>query len=290
MTVGGEVDIVAVSHNSKMHLAALIESLWPDTTAADEAAGRLIIVDSGSTTPRDLLDLPCKALVAFANYGYGAAANVGLLRSTADWVALVNPDCRITYAAIKELVGIAVEVDVDIVAPSLKNERGESIEHFTELPRPPWKAKREYRVQLGRDIWGVASVRGAIMVMHRQRAIALGGFDDGFFLYGEEIDFCMRVRDHGGVVAYVSAIEGIHIGEASSGDIQGWWRRAQRTRGKARYMRKRYGRWACLTSLLADAFREYRLVGAGKDYRKFLRAVLADPRVGLSFPPTTLDL
>jgi GT2 family glycosyltransferase len=55
-------------------------------------------------------------------------------------------------------------------------------------------------------------VAGAFMLVRRERFDAVGGFDEGFFLYKEDEDLCLRLRQAGGTVLYEPAVTVEHVG------------------------------------------------------------------------------
>lgn len=280
------VDVIVVTHNSSTQLLPLVQSLWPvDARLPSAASALLVIVDSGSEHPEEVLAVPARSVFTMRNYGYGVAANAGLQHSAAEWVALVNPDCRLKYTDLQRLAELAATVDADVIAPSMVDEQGNGLPHFERLPSPLWARTSEVISSVGEDarVRSVAAVLGAAMLLKRESIEAIGGFDPSFFLYAEEIDLCMRVRAAGGTVVYSLDHSAIHIGEGSSDAVSGPWRRAQRARGKARLMRKHYGGPALLQSLLSDIAREVRHHGF-RDFYSFTRALVGDPRRGFIFP------
>jgi hypothetical protein len=95
------------------------------------------------------------------------------------------------------------------------------------------------------------------------------------------------VRTGGGLVAHCSDVSAVHIGELSSGEVGAEWRRAQRTRGKSRYVRKHYGNVAAAISVIADVVQFLRHGPSG--FRRYLLALSRDPRRGLGDPSDAGD-
>jgi len=282
----GEIDVVVVCHDSLAQATSLIESMWPGRT--DAAKDHLIFVDSGSVERGYELLAP-RILVTIPNLGYGSAANLGVLLSKTEWVAIANPDCRIRYEDLVHLAEAGSQLGAAVVAPALEGRNGAPIDHFTELPGPAWKRDVMNRPsQCRSDAWEVAGVVGALMLVHRPTFLRAGGFDWGFFLYGEEIEFASRLRDAGERSFYVTSVTARHLGEASSVAVDPAWRSAQRLRGKCRYVRKRHGRlWACATALVSS-LRLFHAYSAAHALRAIASAT-KDPRAGLQVPSDWLE-
>ena len=174
-----------------------------------------------------------------ANIGYGAAHNLVLHGSGADYHLVLNPDVELAPDAIA--VGVrwlATHPDVGAIAPEVTSGDGEKQEYLCRrfptvldlLLRgfAPTFVQRLFRTRLDhyqmRDVIGAAPERevidipamsGACMLVRRSAVDATGGFDPGFFLYFEDYDWTMRlnrvartayvpsmrVRHHGGGAA-----------------------------------------------------------------------------------------
>ena len=83
-------------------------------------------------------------------------------------------------------------------------------------------------------------VSGACLMVRREVVDRVGAFDEGYFLFVEDMDWCRRIRDAGWAVVYLpDAVVTHHIG-SSRGAVPAWVVRA-RHRGMLRYVRKHFG-------------------------------------------------
>ena len=222
------VDVVVVSYNSREHLRAGIEPL---ATVPDL---HVILVDSASSDEslEAVSDLPVSTIALAENRGFGHACNVGWRHGDGAFVLFLNPDAQIDEASVHRLVEVARNRGVGAVAPRIVDSSGAldySLRRFPRLrstyaqafflhrlaPTSTWTDEVErdpgaYEAPSTAD-W----VSGACVLVPRAVLERLDGFDEGFFLYCEDIDLCRRIRDLGLDVRYEPAAVAVHEGGAS---------------------------------------------------------------------------
>jgi glycosyltransferase involved in cell wall biosynthesis len=213
-----DLDVVVVTHQSARHLAHCIEAL-PQRT-------RIIVVDNASTDGSAHLatSLGCDVIRSPRNVGFGRAVNLALReRVTSSRVLLLNPDARVEAGTLARLLAEVDEPAVAVAAPRLAHEDG-------SLQRPWWpfpSARRAWAEALGlhrlrpEDFdrsCDVDFVVGACFLARTEALRAVGGFDERYWLYGEETDLCRRLRDIGWRVRYVADAVAHHVGGASGSD------------------------------------------------------------------------
>jgi N-acetylglucosaminyl-diphospho-decaprenol L-rhamnosyltransferase len=163
-----------------------------------------------------------------ANLGFGRAANRGVAATSGyePYVLLLNPDTEVDPKAIGEMVAILNEnLSVGVVGPQVINPDGTrypSARSFPNLidaaghafiglitPNNPWS--RRY-LNPGKIDW----VSGTAMLLRRTAFDAVGGFDEDYFMYVEDVDLCWRLRKHAWSVAVADkALVTHHIGGSS---------------------------------------------------------------------------
>ena len=146
------------------------------------------------------------------NRGFTGGNNQGLTAATGDFLLLLNPDTEIVQDALPRMVEyIRTHPDVGMVGPQLLNPDGSvqsSRRHFPTLPvlflestwlekLAPRKLLRYYYAQDQADdvIQDVDWITGAAMLVRREVFSQVGGMDEGFFMYSEELDWCRRIRE-----------------------------------------------------------------------------------------------
>lgn len=299
MTSGGRVDAVVVAYNSASTLRACLAPL-----AALEGVD-VTVVDNAS--PDDSLgviaDLPVQVIRAGRNGGFAAGCNLGIAAGANPYVLLLNPDARIGPEALQALVAtLDAEPGVGIVGPRILEEGGRqafSQRHFPGLrstyaqalflhrlwPRAAWTDEL-IRDPAAYDRDGSPDwVSGACMLIRRDALERLGGLDEQFFLYCEDVDLCARIRAAGLDVRYDPTAVVHHVGGASRPREE---LLALLARNRVRYAHKHGPAWAVpleaggvalghLTHALASLTRPAALRGHLRALVAALRARTAPP-------------
>jgi N-acetylglucosaminyl-diphospho-decaprenol L-rhamnosyltransferase len=207
-----EVAAVVVSFNVRDLLLRCIASLKAD------GVDRIVVVDNASRdTSADAVadhEPDVTLLRLDTNIGFGAGVNRGVARTDARFVLIVNPDVIVEPGSTKALVE-ALERDptLGVVGPLIETSGGEvypSARSFPNLvdaaghaflhflwPRNPFS--RRYRMldwdrSEARDVDWVA---GTHVLVRREAWDAVGGFDEAYFMYMEDVDLCWRLRRAG---------------------------------------------------------------------------------------------
>lgn len=144
------------------------------------------------------------------NPGFAVACNQLAATSTADWLFFLNPDAVVSRWDLGwQPAGRGV------VAPVITNASGR-VQQIYGRARTVWN-ELFLRMQLPpRDPKGRGYVSGAALLVPRELFAAVGGFDEGYFMYYEDIDLCARVVAAGGTVARSDRFEVSHLGGHSS--------------------------------------------------------------------------
>jgi GT2 family glycosyltransferase len=176
-------------------------------------------------------------------------------------ILLLNPDAELLPGALEALTGyLAGRPSVGAVGPLLLNPDGSvqsSRRRFPTLATAlvegtpigwHWPGNRWARAFRLDDVppdraGPVGWVTGAAMLLRTPALAAVGGFDEGFFMYSEEVDLCRRLRSLGWEVHFEPAARVLHHEGQSSGQVPGQRHRAFQ-RSRVRYFRKHHGRLA----------------------------------------------
>ncbi len=239
---------VFVTYNSERHL----ERLFPGVlrTAFDE----VIAVDNGSSDRSvDVArDAGFRTRRLHGNPGYAAAVNVGVRESHAEHVVVMNPDVVIDAPRVVDRLLVHFEdPSVGVVAPALLLPTGARQDSARDVPAP-WQlvARRMFGGQQGRvdaeKPCVVDWVVGACLCIRRSAFEALGGFDERYRFYFEDVDFCVRLWRAGWKVVYDPTVVVRHEHGAGSRKTFLGWPMRQHIRGAARFYR-RHPAFATLT-------------------------------------------
>jgi hypothetical protein len=251
------VSVVVVNWNTCDLLAQCLASVAETTDAAQV---EVVVIDNASTDGslamvRDRF--PAARLIANSdNVGFGRANNQAAEVSRAPYFLLLNSDALLlprTLASMLELAGSeprAAAVGARLCNPDLSFQA--SYNRFPNLwrqllilsgaGRRLWRRSYpSYGPATERGPQRVEWVGGACMLLRAEAFMAVGGFDPGYFMYGEEMDLCYRLRQAGWEVWYHPAAVAIHHGGGSQtgGGVE---LQSMLYRSTMRFFRTHYGR------------------------------------------------
>jgi len=259
--------IVVVSYNSALELPACIESLLSQAGISPV----LYVVDNASTDgSADLVEarFPGVHLIrAGENLGFARANNLVLSTLEAPYFALVNPDTVAPPDALSKTVHeLASGPDVALVGPrivfpdgtyqpscfeflglaSLLRETFGLDRIFPHAGRPYPLAPKGFRESQASSVdW----LRGAFLVGRTRVCREVGVFDPEFFMYGEEMEWCYRIRAAGWRNRYFPGVTVVHVEGASSRPEAGRMF-VENLKGRLRFLDKHQG---AITRLLGRA-------------------------------------
>lgn len=254
-TEGPDVSVIVVSYNT----AELLRRCLTSVTQPTEAGVEVIVVDNRSTDGSAEVvraDFPTVQLVEPGkNLGFAAGVNRGARLATGRYLLLVNPDAALGDATIDELVTFAgAHPAHGIYGGRVVNPDGStdprscwglpsawSLFCFATGLSSVFRRRRVFDPEsLGRwdrrSVREVGAVSGTLMLVARTLWVRLGGFDETYFMYSEDIDLCARAAELGARPVVDPDATATHDAGASS-------TRAEKTRmvlaGKATYVRRR---------------------------------------------------
>jgi len=191
-----------------------------------------------------------------ANLGFAAATNQGIRAGIAPAVLALNPDTRVKAGSLDRVLdALWCDPRVGVVGPKLLLEDGSmdhaarrrfptplsALGHFAGIagrPRTPG-ALTAYRAP---DVSAgpVDAVNGAFMLMRRSAVEAASGFDEGYWMYMEDLDLCYRLRQAGWLTWFEPSSEVVHVKAGTSGPIRGLRLNIAFHRGMGRFYRSHY--------------------------------------------------
>jgi GT2 family glycosyltransferase len=194
--------------------------------------------------------------VNVSNLGFACACNLGLRQTSAPFVLFLNPDSTVVAGAIETMAAILESrPDVAVVGPLTRSPDG-TIQVSTGPDLAPRSERRQRRLVLGvkcrdprvlREAEAIHAreheadwVSASCLMARREAVAAVGGFDEGFFLYEEDADLCRRLRAAGWRVVFTPAAEVRHrLGHSM--DKASRRARIEYHRSHLRYYRKHNG-------------------------------------------------
>ena len=232
------LSIVIVNYNTRQLLDDCLASIF---TAEAPAGGlEVIVVDNASSDGSQALvreKYPSVQLIASGvNRGFSAANNLGMDVANGRTILFLNSDTRLEPdALVKPLAYLDQQPKVGALTVRLiyptgerdpDNHRGfptpwNAICHFSGLsklfPNDPRFNGYFQSYKNMQETHPVDVIAGSYMLMPMALCRELGGWDETYFFYGEDIDFCYRIREAGYQIIYYPHVEVLHYKGASSG-------------------------------------------------------------------------
>jgi len=220
--------IVIVSHNSRAEIGDCLDSV---VGRMAPFGGAVVVVDNRSIDGTAALVRDrwpsVRVIDAGGNLGFARANNLGIAATAGDYVLLLNPDTVVPPGAIQALVeALDRNPDAAVAGPRLVDATGAAELSFGPAISP-WGEltqkvlMRLYDRRLGpvvryverrsRDAGERAWVSGACLLIRRTDLEAVGGLDERFFLYTEDVDLCTSLRARGRRILFVPASEVRHL-------------------------------------------------------------------------------
>lgn len=228
------VSLVVVTYNSYPLTRRLLEPL---ASGIGRELEEIIVADSASPddTGRKLkADFPAiEHLPMPENLGYGAAANAAATRARGIWLLIQNGDVQIKLSQIADLKKRAEASGADLMAPLQETPEGNPIPTVRAFPTPAtilFARRSPLGKLLGhrggylrplpeetRRLDGEGAVSGACFLVKKEKFLEVGGFDEKFFLFVEDIDLCKRLSAAGAQIYFTPEVRVRHFWSFSTG-------------------------------------------------------------------------
>ncbi len=251
--------VVIVNYNGWPDVVRLVDSL---SRAPEVASGlcEVVVVDNASEGPvPEELERPIpgvRRIMRAENGGFAVGVNAAWKAARSRWLLLVNPDVVAGPDVIGRVLGRLQALDrpgaeaPGVVGFALKNPDGSrqpSVGAEPTLFRALWepflpRSRRKYKSGSRSRAASVPWVTGAFALVDGRMMDAVGGMDEEFFLYYEEVALCRSARDAGRAVAFDPSIEVVHERPLQTRNVSPKMRVITR-HSRLLYFRKHRPRW-----------------------------------------------
>jgi hypothetical protein len=258
------IDIVIVNWNSHDFLRKCVLSI--SNSKQVDLVSNMIIIDNNSTD--DSLQLlpvndKLQVLKNTENLGFAKACNQGFKMSQSKYILLLNPDAVLLESTISDSFDyMETHQDVDVLGCQLLNDSNHITPTCARFPKPinfvyhslglskiwpkifhPPTLMTDWNHQESRF---VDQVMGAYMFMRNTVFEKAGYFDERFFVYFEELDFSLSLKNAGGKSFYHSGIQAIHTGMGTTETVKAF-RLFLSLSSRMKYAKKHFSMFGYLT-------------------------------------------
>ena len=237
-TAPNDVAIITVSYNSSAQLADFLASAVKSVASPSQ----ITVVDNNSAdievTEKLSKKLGVNLLKLDKNVGYGSAVNKAVPVLPAEFTTLLvcNPDSELNPGAVVSLRNSVQDSTVGVAGPRIYNEDGSVYPSARSIPSirngvghalfaniwlsNPWTKNYLSEAHLQDKTVSTGWVSGACLAIRRDLFTEVGGFDDGYFMYFEDVDLGYRLGKLGYTNLYVPEVSITHIGGESTKTIK----------------------------------------------------------------------
>lgn len=207
-----DLSVVIVSYNTADLIGLCLESI----EASQGGHPEIFVVDNASPDGSAAMirhRFPGVHLVANPeNRGFGAANNQILERCPGEFIFFLNPDTEVLPDTFRKAMAyMRQNPHIGLAGARIVNPDRTPQESITYR----YPGEKQTRGELPPLPGSIACVLGAGMIARRRMIETIGGFDEDFFLYGEDEDLCLRIRKNGGEIGYIEEAVVIHHGGQS---------------------------------------------------------------------------
>ena len=268
------VSIVIVTWNGKKYALECLDSL---RALGTELKIEVIVVDNDSTdgTPEAICENypEVKLIRNEANLGFAKANNIGMATAHGGYVCLINSDVVVPRGCLEKMIAfLQAHPDIGLLGPKMLSPTGGVGKSVNRLPTM-WNyfcyALGLHFFAPNSKLFGsyimdgypydktedVEVLTGWFWMVPRIALAQVGGLDERFFIYGEDLDWSYRFLAAGWRVVFFAEAEAMHYGAASSGQAPTRFY-VEMVRANLQYFQKHHGRLGGLGFLIATGIHE----------------------------------
>jgi N-acetylglucosaminyl-diphospho-decaprenol L-rhamnosyltransferase len=215
------ISVSIVSHGQ----GALVRRLLADLNRIPAVRGGEVILTHNIPEPDPHErpgSMPFRIVRNAAPRGFGANHNAAFMTSRSEYFCVLNPDVRLSADPFPELLGALEAPGVGVAAPLIVSPGGAVEDSARRFHTPFALIRRAFARRVCLDYPGESSafspdwVAGMFMLFRRTAFERVGGFDERYFLYYEDVDICARLRLAGYDVRMVPGVRAVHDAQRHS--------------------------------------------------------------------------
>ncbi len=241
-----------VNTNGREFLVACLEAI--ERTVPPDLEHEVLVLDNasddGSADAVRALEREIRLIALDRREGKAANDSRLIQEARGEFCLLLNEDSELQPGAIPALVGaLRADREAAVAGAQLISPEGRAVPCAWRLPSAETALAgalflhRRLTVESGGDATRpVGWVQSSAMLVRREAALEVGGFDHGFFVYSDETDFCKRLTDAGWRILFVPSARALHHDQMAQDAARAERRIVEYHRGRDRYLRKHLGR------------------------------------------------
>lgn len=255
-----ELSVVIVNWNACSYLERCLATVYENS---DGLQVDVIVVDNASTDGSEAMvrrQYPQALMLQTGrNLGFARANNLGVQHACGETVLFLNPDTEVTGSALADMVGLLQsEPRMGVVGARLLNSDGSWQESCIQAFPTMWNqfldSELLRRLFPSSKLWGrqlcegdngsaveVDAVSGACLMVQREVFEQIGGFDEKYFMYSDDLDLCYRTRKAGYSVKYLDGCRVVHHKGQSSAQQDQQFEALQQRESMAQFFRATKG-------------------------------------------------
>ena len=217
-----DISFIIVNYKSEQLLKNCLSSL--NKSAPCEKWEVIVINNDPAPLSLDSANYELRVINQSKNIGFARACNAGAGYANGKILFFLNPDTEILTPNINSLIDAFANENIGIVAPRLVIPSGDTQMWSVGYETGVWDIiKNNLGLIASRKLWLPATkpfhadwVSGGAFLMRKDFFLQLGGFDESFFMYFEDIDLCKRVRKNNKEILVLPQIVVQHLVSQSS--------------------------------------------------------------------------
>jgi GT2 family glycosyltransferase len=226
------ISVIVVSWNTRELLKGCLNSI---RASGESSVPEIIVVDNASSDGSANMvaeEFPEVTVIrSKENLGFARGNNLGIERASGSWLALVNSDVVVHPGCLEQLANyLETHSEVGLTGPGVIGRDGRLQPTYRQLPTI-WSiacrslaldsvfsrlSNRRQKHGMHVQPFEVEVLSGCFWVARREAVEQVGGLDERFFFYAEDLDWCKRFGDAGWKVVFVPTATATHLGGGSS--------------------------------------------------------------------------
>lgn len=249
--------IQIVNYNSRDNLRTCLQSIQENVSNCENI--QIIVINNDEKKLENIPDkLRIELIEKNENIGFGKAHNLGFRIAKGEYILILNPDTKIFPLTIEKLLdAFSVDEKIGIIGPAFMGEKGISEEEYFGLRKTPlsmiWMKILCRKKLESENIFETDWVSGGAMMIKKDLFSELGGFDENYFMYFEDVDLCLRAQKKGWKIAVHPKAKIFHKSGQSFSDSRK--KKKYYYDSQIYYIKKNFGLfWAWIVKILRIPF------------------------------------